>query len=237
MSYIKCDNLTLGYDGVPVMSDLSFEVSKGDYLCIIGENGAGKSTLVKTILSLIKPMSGTIEFSDGLKPYEIGYLPQQTIVQKDFPASVLEIVLSGTLASCKHRPFYSKKEKKLARENMEKLSVWELRDESYRNLSGGQQQRVLLARALCSATKVILLDEPVTGLDPKVTNEFYQLIKKLNDEQITIIMISHDIHATSKYATHILHIGKGKYFVGTKEKYLESDEWKQFGYDGGDENE
>lgn len=237
MSYITCKNLTLGYDGKPVVENLNFSVNKGDYLCIIGENGAGKSTLMKTILSLHKPMTGTIELGDGLKPYEIGYLPQQTVVQKDFPASVWEIVLSGTLPMLGKRPFYSKKEKQIAKENMEKLSIWDLKDSCYRDLSGGQQQRVLLARALCATTKIILLDEPVTGLDPKVTTELYQLIKDLNKEKVTVIMVSHDIHAALEYATHILHVGKEHSFVGTRKQYLKSDAYKQFSYTGGDEDE
>lgn len=237
MSYITCENLILGYEGKAVVENISFSVNKGDYLCIIGENGAGKSTLMKTILSLHKPMGGTITLGDGLKPYEIGYLPQQTVVQKDFPASVWEIVLSGTLPMCGKRPFYSKKEKQIARSNMEKLSIWDLKDCCYRDLSGGQQQRVLLARALCATAKIILLDEPVTGLDPKVTTEFYQLIKELNKEQITVIMVSHDINAALEYATHILHVGKNHSFMGTRREYLKSEAYKQFGYLGGEEDE
>lgn len=238
MSYITCEKLTLGYDGKAVIENLNFSVGKGDYLCIIGENGAGKSTLMKTILSLHKAMSGNISFGDGLKPYEIGYLPQQTVVQKDFPASVWEIVLSGTLSFCKNRPFYSKKEKELALQNMEKLSILDLKDKCYRDLSGGQQQRVLLARALSAATKIILLDEPVTGLDPKVTTEFYQLIKELNEkENITIIMVSHDINAALEYATHILHIGKEQSFMGTKKQYLKSNAYTQFAYYDSGEDE
>lgn len=237
MSYITCDNLTLGYDGKAVVSNLSFKVDKGDYLCIIGENGAGKSTLVKTILSLIKPMEGTIEYSDNLKQFEVGYLPQQTVVQKDFPASVWEIVLSGTLPLCGKRPFYTKAEKNIAKENMKKLSIWELKDESYRNLSGGQQQRVLLARALCATSKIILLDEPVTGLDPKVTAEFYELIKEINKEGVTVIMVSHDLHAALSYASHILHVGREESFMGTKDEYLESKYYKQISAFGGGKND
>lgn len=237
MAYISCDNLAIGYDEGAVAEGLSFKVNQGDYLYIVGENGTGKSTLIKTILHLMKPLSGTIATGDGLKPYEIGYLPQQTIVQKDFPASVWEIVLSGTLSKCGIRPFFGKQEKKIAEDNMKKMSIWELRKKCYRNLSGGQQQRVLLARALCATTKLILLDEPVTGLDPKVTTEFYQLVNQLNNVNgITIIMVSHDIHAAVMYASHILHIGKEWSFFGTKETYLESDAWKQFQSLGGGKN-
>lgn len=228
MAYITCKDMTLGYEGQIVAEHISFFVEKGDYLCIVGENGAGKSTLMKTLLQLIRPLEGELVTGEGLKAYEIGYLPQQTIVQKDFPASVREIVLSGTLSKCGMRPFYGKAEKNLAKENMEKMDIWDLRKKCYRDLSGGQQQRVLLARALCATSKLLLLDEPVTGLDPKVTVEFYQLIQKLNKEDISIIMVSHDIHAAITYASHILHLEKENSFFGTKEDYLESDAWNEF---------
>lgn len=227
MAYITCKDLTLGYEGHAIVSDLNFKVSKGDYLCIVGENGTGKSTLIKTLLHLQDAISGDIITGDGLKAYEVGYLPQQTVVQKDFPATVEEIVLSGTLAKCGWRPFYRKAEKKLAEEKMKRMEVWKLRKSCYRNLSGGQQQRTLLARALCAASKVILLDEPVTGLDPKVTAEFYQVTKDLSEEGIAVIMVSHDVQALD-YATHILHMQKKNSFYGTKEEYMNSDKWKLF---------
>ena len=227
MSYITCKDLTLGYEGRAIVSNLNFKVSKGDYLCIVGENGTGKSTLIKTLLHLQDAISGEIITGDGLKAYEVGYLPQQTVVQKDFPATVEEIVLSGTLAKCGWRPFYRKAEKKLAEEKMKRMEVWNLRKSCYRNLSGGQQQRTLLARALCAASKVILLDEPVTGLDPKVTAEFYQVTKDLSEKGIAVIMVSHDVQALS-YATHILHMQKKDSFYGTKEEYMNSDKWKLF---------
>ena len=224
MAYITCKDLTLGYEGHAIVSDLNFKVSKGDYLCIVGENGTGKSTLIKTLLHLQDAISGDIITGDGLKAYEVGYLPQQTVVQKDFPATVEEIVLSGTLAKCGWRPFYRKAEKKLAEEKMKRMEVWNLRKSCYRNLSGGQQQRTLLARALCAASKVILLDEPVTGLDPKVTAEFYQVTKDLSEEGIAVIMVSHDVQALD-YATHMQ---KKNSFYGTKEEYMNSDKWKLF---------
>lgn len=229
MSYIKCVDLVLGYEGTPVAGNISFEVNKGDYLCILGENGAGKSTLMKTLLGLTPLMGGSITYGDGLEKYEIGYLPQQTFVQKDFPASVWEIVLSGTLSKCGRRAFFGKEEKKLAEKNMKRMDIWELKKECYRNLSGGQQQRVLLARALCASAKLLVLDEPVTGLDPKVTAEFYQLIKDLNNEGLTIIMVSHDIHAAVNYASHVLHVEKEKSFIGTAKEYMKSDFWKDIG--------
>lgn len=227
MAFITVTDLSLGYDEQLVLRDLNFSVSKGDYLCIVGENGSGKTTLMKTILHLKEPISGKIETGDGLKQNEIGYLPQQTIVQKDFPASVKEIVLSGCQGRCGLRPFYSKEEKTLARENMERMGITDLADRCYRDLSGGQQQRVLLARALCATGKVLLLDEPVAGLDPKVTAQMYDLIEGLNKEGITIIMISHDISAAVRYASHILHIGD-RVFFGSREEYLKSGIGKSF---------
>ncbi|MBO4781716.1 MAG: metal ABC transporter ATP-binding protein [Lachnospiraceae bacterium] len=227
MSYITVKNLSVGYDGEAVEQNISFTVEKGDYLCIVGENGSGKTTLMKTLLQLQKPLGGTIEYGDGFKKNEIGYLPQQTVVQKDFPASVREIVLSGCQARCGLRPFYNKEEKKLCEDNIKKMGLEDMADKCYRELSGGQQQRVLLARALCATQKLLLLDEPVSGLDPKVSAEMYKLIEDLNKEGITIIMVSHDIKAALMYADKILHIGHGVFF-GTKEEYLKSKEGQVF---------
>mgnify|MGYP005757703685 CR=1 FL=1 len=228
MAQFICQNLTLGYDGKTVINDISFSINAGDYFCIVGENGSGKSTLMKTLLHLHPPISGSILIGNELKYNEIGYLPQQTLVQQDFPASVREIVLSGCQSRCGFRPFYNKSEKILAEEIMEKMKITHISKKCYRELSGGQQQRVLLARALCSTRKILLLDEPVSGLDPKVTLEMYNLIRDLNQiDGITIIMISHDIASAIKYASHIIHIDK-IVFVGTKEEYLESDIGKKF---------
>lgn len=221
MALISCNNLSVGYDKSAVLSGLSFEVNQGDYLCIVGENGSGKSTLMKTILGLQPPLEGEIVFSDGLSKNEIGYLPQQTAVQRDFPASVYEIVLSGNLSQSGFKPLYSKAQKQRAKENLKKLGIAELSARCYRELSGGQQQRTLLARALCATQKLILLDEPVSGLDPKVTAEMYTIIKELNYQGIAVIMISHDINAALKYCSHILHIGDTVFF-GTKQEYLDS---------------
>ena len=200
-----------------VASNINFEVNKGDYLCILGENGSGKSTLMKTLLHLIKPLDGSIETGDGVLADEIGYLPQQTEVQRDFPASVREIVLSGCQSRCGRRPFYNKAEKQLAVQAMEKMNITPLARKCYRELSGGQQQRVLLARAFCATQTMLLLDEPVTGLDPQATEEMYSLIKELNRNGITIIMISHDVDAALKYASHVLHIGKEIFFGEVKD--------------------
>ena len=224
MALITCQDLTLGYENTRVAEHLSFTVEEGDYLCIVGENGSGKSTLMKTLLGLRAPLAGRITFGDGLRKNEIGYLPQQTPIQRDFPASVQEVVLSGCLARCGLRPFYSKEEKALAARNMERLGITHLARRCYRELSGGQQQRVLLARALCATRKLLLLDEPVAGLDPKVTAELYDLIAELNRaDGITVIMISHDIAAAVRYASHILHIGEGqRLFFGTAAAYRTS---------------
>ena len=222
MALLTVKNLSYGYDSQAIMTDLNFSVNAGDYLCIVGENGSGKTTLMKTLLGLREPMSGEIIPGDGLKHNEIGYLPQQTIVQKDFPASVREIVLSGFQGQTGLRPFYNRQEKAQAAENMKRMGIENLADTCYRELSGGQQQRVLLARALCATRKILLLDEPVSGLDPRVTAEMYELIEKLNREKkITVIMISHDIGAALRYASHVLHIGDHVFF-GTRAAYQES---------------
>ena len=230
MSLITCENLSFAYEGVTVLQNLNFNVEQGDYLCILGENGAGKSTLMKGLLGLKKPSGGSVAFGEGLRAREIGYLPQQTPVQKDFPASVQEVVLSGCLSGMGLRPFYGKAEKERAARSMESLEITDLRERCYRDLSGGQQQRVLLARALCATKKVILLDEPVAGLDPLVTINMYKLIERINkDMGITVIMVSHDIQAATRYATHILHLGEDRQlFFGSREDYRHSAAYHSF---------
>ena len=227
MALITVRDLALGYDSHSILDGLNFTVEEGDYLCVVGENGSGKTTLMKTLLRLQEPVGGQILFGDGLKRNEIGYLPQQTEIQKDFPASVREVVLSGCQAKCGARPFYSRGEKLLAEENMKRMGIAEMGGRCYRELSGGQQQRVLLARALCAAGRLLLLDEPVSGLDPKVTEEMYGLISSLNRDGITVIMISHDISAALRFASRILHIGNTVFF-GTKEEYMKSDAGRVF---------
>jgi zinc transport system ATP-binding protein len=208
MPLLECKDLCLGYNKNILVKNLNFCVNAGDYLCIVGENGSGKSTLMRTILGLQKAIDGQIIFGDGLQKNQIGYLPQQTQVQRDFPASVLEIVISGCQASAGFRPFYSKAEKQTAFKNMKRLGILPLAKRCYRELSGGQQQRVLLARALCATQKMLLLDEPITGLDPNAAEEMYRLVKDLNqNDRISIIMISHDVNVALKDATHILNIG------------------------------
>lgn len=237
MAQLVCKDLTLGYEGRTVLQGLNFSVQQGDYLCIVGENGSGKSTLMKTILHLQEPLSGAVIAGDGLDFAQIGYLPQQTVVQRDFPASVREIVRSGCLNQCGWRPFYNKKDKEKAHQNMERLGIIDLEKRCYRELSGGQQQRVLLARALCAASRMLILDEPVAGLDPRASSELYELIDRLNQDGITIIMVSHDEIAAKQYATHILHVGDSVFF-GTRDEYFESVVGKRFfSFAGGARNE
>ncbi|MDR0854494.1 MAG: metal ABC transporter ATP-binding protein [Clostridiales Family XIII bacterium] len=223
MALITCRNASFAYEDVVAVSGLNFEVHSGNYLCIVGENGSGKSTLIKGLLRLKTPVTGSVLAGNGLKANEIGYLPQQTAAQKDFPASAYEVVLSGRLSQRGHLPFYSKVDKAAAEENIKRLGIESLRNRCYRELSGGQQQRVLLARALCATKKVLLLDEPVSGLDPVVTQELYQEIDRINREEgLTIIMVSHDIASAVKYASHILHLRNEQVFFGSTEQYTTS---------------
>ncbi|MCR5308557.1 MAG: metal ABC transporter ATP-binding protein [Bacilli bacterium] len=224
MPLLSFENLSIGYDNNIILDNLNISIEEGDYIAIVGENGAGKSTLLKTMLGLIPPINGKVTFSNGLKRSEIGYLPQQTLAQRDFPASVYEVVLSGCLGRKGLRPFYTKEDKELASANILKMGLKGFEKRCYRELSGGQQQRVLLARALCSSNKILVLDEPVTGLDPKVTNQLYEVIESLNKEGITIIMISHDL-SVLKFANKILHIGRETFF-GDKESYFQSNNYK-----------
>jgi len=220
---LEFNNVSFAYDGKTVVDGLNFNISQGDYLCIVGENGSGKTTLMKGLLGLMRPKSGEITMT-GLQPTQIGYLPQQNSAQRNFPASVYEVVISGRLSNRGIMPFYSKKDKQIALSNMEKLGVLPYRKKSFRELSGGQQQRVLLCRALCATEKALLLDEPVAGLDPLVTNELYSTIKSLStDLGITIIMISHDIRAAADNASHILHLQSRQIFFGTTAEYTQTD--------------
>lgn len=235
MSVLACQDLAFSYDGKDVLKGVNFTLKQGEYLCIVGENGSGKTTLMKGLLRLNKPTKGKIVTGDGLKPNEIGYLPQQTQIQRDFPASVYEVVLSGCLNSMGRRLFYGKKHKQLVIDNLEALDILSLKNKCYRELSGGQQQRVLLARALCATKKMLLLDEPVTGLDPVAAEEFYRMIEKLNREKgITIIMVSHDVKGVVSHASHVLHLDGVQKFFGTMEEY-KNQEWS-FAYTGGEKN-
>ncbi|MDR1420044.1 MAG: ATP-binding cassette domain-containing protein [Treponema sp.] len=228
---IICQNAAFGYDGRAAVRGLDFTVNQGDYLCVVGENGSGKSTLIKGLLRLVPPMRGTITFGAALGKKDTGYLSQETAVKKDFPAGVYEIVLSGNSGSMGLRPFYSPGERQRAEENMERLGVADLRRRCFRELSGGQQRRVLIARALCAARKMLVLDEPAAGLDPLVTSGLYDLLEKINrDMGITVIMVSHDIEAALKYARFVLYLEKEdarganiQRFFGSPAEYMKSD--------------
>lgn len=220
MTVIQCCDLSLGYEGKCVLSHLELSVQEGDYLAIVGENGAGKSTLLRGILGLIRPTGGHIHFH--LPPSQVGYLPQQTPIQRDFPASVTEVVLSGLLAAKGFAPFYSRADREKAMEKLRLLGAENLAGRCYRELSGGQQQRVLLARALCAAGRLLLMDEPFTGLDPTVANELYEVVDRLNREEgVTVIMVTHDVPESLRHATRILHLG-AQHFDGTAEEYRRS---------------
>jgi zinc transport system ATP-binding protein len=239
---ITCQNVSFGYEGQAVVSNLGFSVEQGDYLWVVGENGSGKTTLIKGILRLLNPMEGSVVFSDELKQGKIGYLSQQSAGKKDFPAGVFEIVLSGNLSGMGLRPFYNAREKKSAKEAMKHLGIDNLSQKCYRELSGGQQRRVLLARALVSARaeptadnneslkySLLVLDEPTAGLDPLVTVEVYELLKTLNRQTgITIIMVSHDIRGAQQYAKRILHLENGRGALSETADYLLSDAGKKF---------
>ena len=229
MALIRCEDVSIGYEGQTVVKDLYFSIQAGDYLCIVGENGSGKSTLVKSLLGLKSVEKGRIIYGDGLRQNEIGYLPQQTDAQKDFPASVYEVILSGRLNSRGLKPFYTGADKKAAVEKMELLGIRDLARQCFRDLSGGQKQRALLARALCATKTLLLLDEPVTGLDPIVTAEFYQLIRRINRESgIAVVMVSHDIESAVEDASHILHLQERMLFFGTAQDYRKSRVGKTF---------
>lgn len=226
---LKCEHVDFGYENQDAVIDVSLEVNTGDYICIVGENGSGKSTLMKGILGLLKPTVGKIEISDELKKAGIGYLPQQTAAQKDFPATVFEVVISGCLGKRGNRPFYSAKERQAALSNLERLGIADLKKSCFRDLSGGQKQRALIARALCATDKLLILDEPITGLDPSAIQDFYNIIRKLNrEEQVAILMVSHDMANIVRQAGKILHLQQKALFWGTVQDYLKSGIGNQF---------
>lgn len=228
MVLIDCKDVEFSYDSRVVLGGVNFSVEEGDYLCIVGENGAGKSTLLKGLLKLKTPSRGKIDFT-GVKSGEIGYLPQQTPAQRDFPASVEEVVLSGRLNSLGFLPFYRKADRQACEKVMMKLEILPLKNRCYRELSGGQQQRVLLARALCATKKLLILDEPVTGLDPVISSELYRIIKDVNESGITVIMVSHDVCGAIGEATHVLHLGESaQVFFGSPGDYVQTEAGKYF---------
>ena len=226
---LKCEHVDFGYENYDVVKDVSLEICQGDYLCIVGENGSGKSTLMKGLLGLLKPTGGSLMVSDDLKRSGIGYLPQQTPAQKDFPATVQEVVISGCLGKRGNRPFYSKKERETAAVNMERLGITDLRKSCYRDLSGGQKQRTLIARALCATDRLLILDEPITGLDPSTTQDFYRVIRHLNrEEQVAVLMVSHDIQNIVAQANKILHLKQSVLFYGSVEDYKQAECGREF---------
>ncbi|MPM69566.1 High-affinity zinc uptake system ATP-binding protein ZnuC [bioreactor metagenome] len=226
---IVCRDTALGYEGRAVLSGLNLSVSAGDYLCVVGDNGSGKSTLMKGLLGLISPMEGSIERAAELKNGAVGYLPQQTRAQKDFPATVYEVVLSGFLNQKGFRFFYTAAQKTVALQAVGKLGILELKDRCYRDLSGGQQQRALLARALCAAGRLLILDEPVTGLDPAAAQDLYKTLRYLNEKEgMAVVMVTHDLRSALENARTVLHIGKKSWFYGTVEDYLRSPEGRRF---------
>lgn len=233
--FITCEHVDFGYENHDAVIDLNLEIYPGDYLCVVGENGSGKSTLVKGLLGLLKPTAGTLTVAEELRRGGIGYLPQQTAAQKDFPATVQEVVLSGTLSRLGSRPFYSGAEKSQAARNMERLGIGGLKRKCYRELSGGQQQRTLIARALCATEQMLILDEPITGLDPSAIQDFYHLVRCLNREDgITIIMVSHDIRNVVTQANKILHLQQRVVYCGPALGYRTSVAGQEFL--GGDES-
>lgn len=219
MALIECKQAVFAYEGHVVVDALDLKVERGDYLCVVGENGSGKSTLVKGLLGLLQPLHGSVVYGDGLTREEIGYLPQTNELQRDFPASVWEVVTSGCRCS---RPFLGAEQKKLAQDNLRLMGVWDIQKKSFMELSGGQQQRVLLARALCATRTLLLLDEPVAGLDPLATRDMYDVIESLHQRGLTVVMISHDISSALRYAHHVLHMAHGAMFYGTADEYRAS---------------
>ena len=229
MKLIECRKLNIGYSDKVVCSNISFSVEKGQYVCIVGENGSGKSTLVKTILGLNKPISGRVIFGPNFNKSHVGYLPQQTDFQKDFPATVREVIMSGFLGRMGFRPFYNKAEKDKANKIINQLGISDYQKKSFKELSGGQQQRVLLARALCATDEILILDEPTNGLDARAIRYFYELISKLNTENgLTVLMVTHNIENVIKYATNVVYLKKEMAFAGTKDDFLDSEYAKYF---------
>jgi len=228
MKICECKKLNIGYNEKSICKDISFVVESGEYICIIGENGCGKSTLLKTLLGLNKPISGKVVFDKNFNKSLIGYLPQQTDSQRDFPAIVREVVLSGFINRMGFRPFYNKLEKEKCMEVCKFLGIQDLLKKSYRDLSGGQQQRVLLARALCATNDLLVLDEPTNALDARSQVKLYELISELNKQGITIIMVSHNIEKVINYASHIIYLKDTPQFIGSKEDFLKSEYAKIF---------
>lgn len=224
---IEGKNLSIGYKTKVVSSHINFKIDEGDVICIVGENGAGKSTFLKTVLGILKPIKGEIKFSPSLNVKRFGYLPQSSESQNDFPATVKEIVLSGRINAYKRKLFFNWYDKRIADEKMELLDIYDLKHRAFSTLSGGQRQRVLIARAMCATDKILFLDEPLTGLDPKITKEFYQIVEQLHEQGTTIVMISHELNESIRLATKVLFIGEENYFM-SKDEFVNSELGKKF---------
>ena len=220
MSLIEIRNLSLGYDKDIILKHVNLDIEENDFICIVGPNGSGKSTLVKGILGLIKPIKGKVKYN-GLKQNFIGYMPQETKVDANFPASVFEIVLSGTLNSEKYKMFYTKSQKETAMNNMKLLGIEKLKNKSFCDLSGGQRQKVLLARSLSATTKLLILDEPSNNLDSKSKSELYKTIIDLNKNHgITVIMITHDLDHDNLIGNKILSLRENDIFFGSVDEFI-----------------
>ena len=224
---IEGKNLSIGYKTKVVSSHINFKIDEGDVICIVGENGAGKSTFLKTVLGILKPIKGEIKFSPSLNVKRFGYLPQSSESQNDFPATVKEIVLSGRINAYKRKLFFNWYDKRIADEKMELLDIYDLKHRAFSTLSGVQRQRVLIARAMCATDKILFLDEPLTGLDPKITKEFYQIVEQLHEQGTTIVMISHELNESIRLATKVLFIGEENYFM-SKDEFVNSELGKKF---------
>lgn len=218
---VEVKNLTVKYANSVVIDKASFSVTEGDFICVVGANGSGKSTLIKTLLGLISPAEGKVEFLGGLKRTQVGYLPQESRIEQGFPATVTEVVLSGTLGRLGRIPIYRKAEKERAKEALKLLKITKLEDKSFSGLSGGERQKVLLARALVATEKLLILDEPSNNLDQRSRAGFYKILKQLNEEaKLTILMITHDLDAEDLIGNKILSIKNAKVELTTTEEFL-----------------
>lgn len=224
MDLIKVEGLSFSYPSRKhTLTDINFNVEQGTFTCIVGENGSGKSTLLKCILGLNKGYSGKI-----IKEKKIGYLPQKTEIQSNFPASIEEVVMSGTISRHIKSIFYKKDDKQKANEIMAELGIYQIRKKSFAELSGGQQQRVLIARAMCATEKIIILDEPTNGLDPSIALQIYKMLDELKKKNnLTILIVSHDIDRALKFADKVIEIENGKVkFNGNTTDYIKAGDIK-----------
>lgn len=223
---IEISHVSFSYDDTEVLRDITFEIHKGDYLGLVGPNGAGKTTLLKIMLGLLAPKTGRVllfgrdarQFQDWPK---IGYVPQKAVhFDKRFPATVFEVVLMGRAALRGIGRRFTQEDRMMAEDALKTAEMWEYRNRLIGDLSGGEQQRVFIARALVTKPEVIFLDEPTTGVDAVSQEEFYALLRKLNQEsQATLVLISHDIERVLREAMHIACIDRTLVCHGSPEDY------------------